>query len=218
MTNLHNPSGAGTNADKLVTIGQILRDGKGHVLCCESYLEGTLKTEVRAAVTCGPNLLSVGSLSKIYGLGGVRGGWLIAPEEIIERAKAIGDYISGGTAWPTQTITLFALKNAERLLQRTKSIVGENLVLIRKWIGSREDVSWFEPEGGTLVLLRLPHDINTMRLSNLLREKYSTLIVPGDFFSMRNFIRISSGVAKETLEMGLKNLGTALDELKSSKR
>ncbi len=218
MSNLHNPSGASTNPDKLVTLGQILRDVKGHVLCCEAYLEGTLEAEVRPAVTCGPNLISIGSLSKIHGLGGVRGGWMIAPEEIIERVKAVADYISGGTAWPTQTLTLFALKNAPKILERSKSILLENISLIREWVEAREDVAWFEPEGGTVALLRLPHDINTMKLSNLLREKYSTLVVPGDFFSMRDFIRISSGVRKEILQTGMQNLGSALDEMKSSKR
>lgn len=218
MTNLHNPSGAGTNADKLTTIGQILRDAKGTVLCSEVYLEGSLESEFQAAVTLGPNMISIGSLSKVYGLGGVRGGWMIGPEEIVEKAKGVADYVSGGTAWPTQTLTLFALRNEARLLERTKSITRTNLALIREWVESRDDVSWFEPEGGTMALVRLSHDINTMKLGNLLREKYSTLVVPGDFFSLRDFIRVSCGVAKDTLVEGLANIDAALNETKSSKR
>ena len=218
MTNLHNPSGASTNPDKLLTIGQILREGNGHVLCCESYLEGALEAEVSAAVNCGQNLISIGSLSKIYGLGGVRGGWIIAPEKIINRCKEIGDYISGGTAWPTQTLTLHALKNGPRLVERTKTIVRENLSVVRAWIEEREEIEWFEPEGGTVALLKMPHEINTMKLSNLLKEKYSTLLVPGDFFSMHDFVRISIGGPRETLEKGLQNIAKAVDDLKSSNR
>ncbi len=218
MTNLHNPSGASTNPDKLLTIGQILREGNGYVLSCESYLEGVLEAEVCPAVTCGPNLISIGSLSKIYGLGGVRGGWIIAPEKIIDRCKEIGDYISGGTAWPTQTLTLYALKHGPRLVERTKSIVRENLSVVREWIEQQEEVDWFEPEGGTVSLLKMPPKINTMKLSNLLKEKYSTLVVPGDFFSMHDFVRISIGVPRETLEKGLENIGNAINELKSSNR
>jgi aspartate/methionine/tyrosine aminotransferase len=217
FTNLHNPSGAATNAEKVETLGQILRDHRGYGIVSEVYLDASLSEGVKPAAMCGRNLISIGSLSKVYGLGGVRGGWIIADEEVIRRVKIVADYISGGHAYPSQTIMLLALRDAARLLQRTKDITARNFKIVADWVAKRPDLSWVKPDGGTVALIRIPHGLNAMSLSNRLREKHSTLVVPGDFFWMRGFVRVSCGIPEETLKAGLKNLASVIDEMQSSK-
>lgn len=217
FTNLHNPSGAATNAEKVETLGQILRDHRGYGIVSEVYLDASLSDGVKPAAMCGRNLVSIGSLSKVYGLGGARGGWIVADEDVIRKVKVVADYVSGGHAYPSEKIMLLALRNAERILQRTKDITSRGFKVLADWIAKRPDLSWVKPDGGTVALVRIPHGMNAMTLSNRLREKHSTLVVPGEFFWMRGFVRISCGIPEETLKAGLKNLSSVIDELQASK-
>ena len=215
MTNLHNPSGVGTNPDKMLTIGQIARDHGARVIVSEVYLDSCFAPGLRPAVSFGDHLVSIGSLSKVYGLGGLRIGWIAASEELIRRIHVLQDYIAGGVSGASQSLALKALSMADALAGRCRRIAQENLRVLAEWVKKRGDLAWVEPEGGTVALLKLPGTIDAMDLSNHLREKHGTLVVPGDFFSLRGFIRVSLGIDEETLKSGLKYLGTAIDHFKS---
>jgi len=211
MTNLHNPSGVGTNPDKMLTIGQIARDHGARVIVSEVYLDASFAPGLRPAVSFGDPMISIGSLSKVYGLGGLRVGWVAAGEEVIHRIHEVQDYIAGGMSAPSQSLALLALSKADALTERCKRIVQNNLKILADWLKRHPEFGWVEPEGGTVALLRLPAPLDAMDLSNHLRERHSTLVVPGDFFWLRGFIRISLGIDEEVLRAGLKNLGSALD-------
>ncbi len=218
MTNLHNPSGVGTNPDKMLTIGQIARDHGARVIVSEAYLDSCFEAGHRPAVSFGDHLVSIGSLSKVYGLGGLRVGWIAASEEVIRRIHVIQDYIAGGISGASQSLALRALAKADVLTARCKKIVQDNLEILSEWMKKRPDLAWVEPEGGTVALLKLPGNIDAMELSNHLREKLGTLVVPGDFFWLRGFVRVSIGIDEETLRTGLKHLGTAIDQFKTRGR
>jgi aspartate/methionine/tyrosine aminotransferase len=215
LTNLHNPSGVGTNPDKMLTIGQIARDHGARVIVSEVYLDSCFATGHRPAVTFGDNLVSVGSLSKVYGLGGLRVGWIAADEEFIRKVHTIQDYIAGGVSGASQALALKALAKADVLAARCRKIAQDNLRILAEWLKRRPDLAWVEPEGGTVALLKLPGTIDAMQLSNHLREKAGTLVVPGDFFWLRGFVRVSLGIDEETLKAGLRHLGAAVDHFKS---
>src|SRR5260221_14370427 len=87
MTNAHNPSGAVTSPEKMMTVGQIARDYGATVICDEVYLDNAFAPGLKPAASFGPNMVSIGSLSKVYGLGGLRIGWIVAPEPILRKAR-----------------------------------------------------------------------------------------------------------------------------------
>ncbi|HKS16924.1 MAG TPA: aminotransferase class I/II-fold pyridoxal phosphate-dependent enzyme [Planctomycetota bacterium] len=218
LTNLHNPSGTGTNPDKMLTIGQIARDHGAHVIVSEVYLDSCFAAGYRPAVTFGGNLVSIGSLSKVYGLGGLRIGWIVGNEELIRRIHVIQDYFAGGVSAASQMIAVKALAKADALAGRCRKIVQDNLRILAEWLKKHPDLGWVDPEGGTVALLKLPGTIDAIELSNHLREKCGTLVVPGDFFWLRGFIRVSLGSDEETLRGGLKQLGTTIDHFKTRGR
>ena len=218
MTNLHNPSGTATNPDKMLTIGQIARDHGARVIVSEVYLDSCFETGHKPAVTFGDHMVSIGSLSKVFGLGGLRVGWIAASEEFIRRIHVVQDYIAGGVSGASQSLALKALSMADVLAARCRKIVQDNLKILSDWLRKRPDLAWVEPVGGTVALVKLPGTLDAMELSNHLREKHATLVVPGEFFWLRGFIRLSLGGEEETLKTGLKHLGTALDYFKSRGR
>jgi hypothetical protein len=214
LTNTHNPSGAGTSPEKIQTLGQIARDVGATVLSSEVYLDNAFQPGLRPAAAIDSGLVSIGSLSKVYGLGGLRIGWMVGPEEILRRARLALDYVECDLPAPSEGIALAALRRADALAERCRRITARNFAVLREWIGKREDLAWVEPDGGTVCMVKLPSGVDSLALSNLLREKYGTLVVPGDFFRLKGFLRISAGMDEEILRAGLKNVAKAIDQLK----
>lgn len=214
LTNTHNPSGVATSPEKVMTIGQIARENGATVIVSEVYLDNAFAPGQKPAATLGPNLISIGSLSKVYGLGGLRIGWMVGPEPVLKRARVALDYIECDLPTPSESIALVALRKAPELILRCQQISLRNLKIVREWIEKRGDVQWVEPGGGTVCMVKLPPAVDAQALSTLLREKYGTLVVPGDFFYVRGFLRLSVGMDEDILRQGLRNVGKALDQLK----
>ncbi|MBV8881695.1 MAG: aminotransferase class I/II-fold pyridoxal phosphate-dependent enzyme [Planctomycetaceae bacterium] len=215
LTNMHNPSGAATSPEKLGQIGQIARDYGATVVVSEVYLDNAFAPGHKPAAALGPNLVSIGSLSKVYGLGGLRLGWMAGPEPLIRKARLILDYIECDLPAPSESIALAALKKGPELVLRCQQIAMRNFKIVGEWIAKRGDLHWVEPAGGTVCMIKLPPAIDAQALAALLREKFSTLVVPGDFFSVRGFIRVSAGMDEDVLRQGLKNIGKAIDLLQA---
>jgi aspartate/methionine/tyrosine aminotransferase len=214
LTNTHNPSGAATSPEKLSSIGQLAHDHGATVVVGEAYLDNAF-TPLRPAASLGPDLVSVGTLSKVYGLGDLRIGWLAGAEPFIARARQVLDYLACVLPAPCEWLAVRALRKAPELAERCRRIAERGFAALREWIRKRDDLDWVEPAGGTVALVRLPHGVDAAGLSTLLREKHSTLVVPGDFFGARGFVRLSVGADEEILRQGLKNVGKAIDQLKS---
>lgn len=214
LTNTHNPSGAATSPEKLQTIGQIARENKATVIVSEVYLDNCFAPGHKPAATLGPNLVSIGSLSKVYGLGGLRIGWMVGPEALLQKARLALDYIECDLPTPSQSIALAALRKGPELVLRCQQIAMRNFKIIREWIEKRGDLQWVEPSGGTVCMIKLPPAVDAQALCTLLREKHATLVVPGDFFYVRGFIRVSAGMDEDVLRAGLKNIGKVIDQLK----
>lgn len=215
MTNLHNPSGVATNPEKMMTIGQIARDCGATVIVSEVYLDNAFTPGLRPAATLGPNLVSIGSLSKVYGLGGLRIGWMVASDAVLKKARVALDYIECDLPAPSESIALLALRRGPELVLRCQKIATRNFQIVREWIVKRGDLHWVEPDGGTVCMIKLPAQLDAQALCTLLREKFGTLVVPGDFFYVPGFIRVSCGMDEDILRQGLKNVGKAIDQMRN---
>jgi aspartate/methionine/tyrosine aminotransferase len=218
MTNAHNPSGAVTNPEKMRTIGQIARSVGAFVIVGEVYLDCSFNGLPPASATLGENIITVSSLSKVYGLGGLRLGWMLMPENLIEKATNIMSYSANECASPSQSIAIKAFQKLPWLRERAKAIVTRNFWILREWFAQRTDIQWVPPGGGTVCFAKLPTGIESRDLVNRLKEKYDTLVVPGDFFWAKGYVRIGLGGPEDILRAGLKNLGSALDDLNKRKR
>src|SRR5262249_30136824 len=151
------------------------------------------------------------------GLGGLRLGWIVGPEGLLKKARQALDYIECDLPVPSESIALVALKKAPELVLRCQQIAMRNFKIIREWIEKRGDLQWVEPAGGTVCMVKLPPSVDSQNLCNLLREKYGTLVVPGEFFYVRGFIRVSAGMDEDILRQGLRNIGKAIDQLQSDR-
>jgi hypothetical protein len=208
LTNTHNPSGVATSPEKLQTIGQIARENGATVIVDEVYLDSTVRPGQKPAATLGPNLVSIGSLSKVYGPGR-RADRLdrSAPRRSSRRRASRSTTSSASCRPPASRSRVAASRRRPELVLRCQQIAMRNFKIIREWIEKRGDLSGSSRAAARSAWSSCRRASTRRRCRRCCREKYGTLVVPGDFFWVRGFIRVSAGMDEDVLRQGLKNVG-----------
>ena len=212
LTNLHNPSSALIDIDTLREIGEIARRVGARVLVDEVYLEALFDRPRPFAFHLGEEFITTSSLTKAYGLSGLRCGWIVAERELAKQIWRLNDLFGNIPAHSAERLSVIALANLDRVAARAKRLLEVNRPLLDRFLDSRDDIEAFRPAFGTVVAPRLKRG-RIERLCELLREKYETSVVPGHFFEMPEHFRIGIGCETEMLAEGLERLGAAMDEM-----
>ncbi len=212
ITNLHNPTGALAEQQTLRALGEIAGRVRARVLVDEVYLETLFDRRPPPALHLGEQFLVTSSLTKAYGLSGLRCGWVLAAPELAQRMWNIHDLYGVNAAHPAELISVIALDNLDRVAARARHILETNRAALDAFLASRSDLTCYLPEFGTVALPRLSRGTGD-ELLRLLQEKYDTSIVPGSYFGMPQHFRLGIGGDPEMTREGLRRLGLALDEM-----
>jgi hypothetical protein len=205
LTNLHNPSEALLGEDTLRRIGEIAAAHGAYVLVDEVYLDCVWDPRPRSAFHLGPNFIVTGSLSKVYGLSGLRCGWIFAPPDVAERLWRLIDLFDNIPAHPAELLSVIAFRRLERIRERSKQLIETNRAIYREFALQHG----FEvPEFGTVAFPCLEQG-PTGSFCETLRERYETTVVPGEFFGMPGHVRISLVAQPDVLREGLARLEEA---------
>jgi aspartate/methionine/tyrosine aminotransferase len=219
LSNLHNPSGALMPEATLRTIGEMALRAGAHILVDEVYLEMLFESIAPFCFAIGQTLAAgkenpfivTSSLTKVYGLSGLRCGWVLAAPALAKRIWLLNDLFGAVAAHPAERMSVMAFDHLEQFRARARALLAANRALIDSFLDSRTDLECFRPPAGTVVFPRLRHgDADTF--FRLLREKYETTVVPGMFFEMPQHFRIGMGGDSASLRAGLERLSAALDE------
>jgi aspartate/methionine/tyrosine aminotransferase len=212
ITNLHNPTSAFTDNDTLKRIGEIARRAGARVLVDEVYLEAMFDQAPRSAFHLGDQFIVTSSLTKAYGLSGLRCGWILAEPALAKRMWRLNDLFGVVPAHAAERLAVFALANLNLISDRARRLLETNRALLDEFFDSRDDLKIARPRYGTVAFPRLTAG-NVDDLCALLREKYETTVVPGRFFEMPEHFRIGISCDTEMLAGGLERLSAALDEM-----
>jgi aspartate/methionine/tyrosine aminotransferase len=213
VSNLHNPSGARIEPQTLRAMARMLDRVGAVLLVDEVYLECTFHDHADSCVHAGANVVTTNSLTKAYGLDGLRSGWILGPAWLIKRADRINDLIANGSVAPGQQMALAAFQRIGSLAHRARAMLAPNLACARSFLERERRLTALLPDGGTIAFARLPSGIDDERFSAHLIDRYSTLVVPGYFFETPGYIRIGLTANAESLHRGLANVSHALDDL-----
>jgi len=212
ITNLHNPTSALTDESTLREIGTLARSVGARVLVDEVYLQAAYPIAPRSAVHLGDEFVITNSLTKMYGLSGLRCGWIAAEPALIRKLWLLNDLFNVNHSFPAVQMSVAALKQLDRIFGRTKSILEPNRELLGKFLASRSDLRGYHADFGNVVFPKLVKG-DSERFCTMLREKYETTVVPGKFFEMPDYIRIGMGQPHDEFREGLSRVGKALNEL-----
>jgi len=213
LTNLHNPSSIMVPEETLRQIGELARGVGARVLVDEVYLEAMFEAAPRSSVHLGPEFIATTSLTKGYGLSGLRCGWILAEPELAQRMLRLHDIFGAVGPQPSERLSVVALAKLPKFIARAKNILETNRGVLREFLDSREELEVVRTESGTTCFPRLLKG-RVDDLSTLLHEKYDTAIVPGRFFESPQHFRIGMCAAPELFKAGVVRLGSALDELR----
>jgi len=210
LTSPHNPSGALCDAAALDEVGRAAERIGARVLVDEVYLDSVYHDRPTPAATRGGVFVSTNSLTKAYGLSGLRTGWVLAEPAVAEAVRRVRDVMDGVGSIPSDTVALHAFRCIERLESRARSLLEPNLALLAEFMAARPELEWVRPAGGNVAFPRT-RMADTRALADRLEREHDTAIVPGSFFEMPSHFRIAFSCARATLEGGLVRLGRALD-------
>jgi aspartate/methionine/tyrosine aminotransferase len=211
LSNLHNPSSALAGRETLGQVGEIARDLGAHVLVDEVYLESLFDQREPSAFHLGKEFVTTSSLTKAFGLGGLRCGWILAEPELAQKMRRIHDLFSALQVHVGELLSVVALDHLAAIASRSRRILETNRSALRALSGEFEHIELKIPAQGTTAFPRLLRgDVD--ELCRLLREKFETSIAPGRFFGCPDRFRIGLGGDTEMTREGLARLASALKE------
>lgn len=213
VTNLHNPSGARIPEDMLSDMARILDAVGAWLIVDEVYLDCLVREKPQSAVHAGRNVITTNSLTKAYGLDGLRAGWMLGPAPFVARAWSIHTLVAGNGVAPGERLALRAFERIHALRARTRRILEPNLETIVRFFERESRMTAVIPPGGTVVFPRLPAPLEGDSVATHLHRRYSTAVAPGSFFESPQHIRISFGCPQSLLTKGLANISRTLDDL-----
>jgi aspartate/methionine/tyrosine aminotransferase len=211
ITNLHNPSSALAEEDDLRALGELATRSGARILVDEVYLDSAVPPR-RSAVHLGPEFVCTNSLTKVYGLSGLRCGWILAEPELAERMWRLNDLFGVNQAHPSERLACIAFEQIAKVIGDTPAMLDRNRTMFNAFAAARADLECIPAEHGIVAFPRWTGG-GTDRLDALLRERYDTAVVPGRWFEMPDHFRVGFVCPTDLLEEGLKRLGAALDDL-----
>jgi aspartate/methionine/tyrosine aminotransferase len=215
ITNLHNPSSALVGEPALREVSALARGVGARILVDEVYLETLYDSRPwRSAFHLGPEFVTTSSLTKAYGLSGLRCGWVLAEPELARRIWRLNDLFGVNAAHAAERLGVVALDNLEPIAAGARALLDANRVLLERFLDGREDLACVRPGVGTVVFPLLKRG-RVEDLCARARERYDTSVVPGRFFGRPEHFRIGISAPTETVAEGLERLGLALDEAPS---
>lgn len=212
LANLHNPSSALVDEATLLKLGEIAQSAGARVLVDEVYLEACYSSSWRPAFRLGNQFISTSSLTKAYGLAGLRSGWVLAEPALAKAMWRINDLYGVNAAHPAERLSVIALKHLPWIAARYESLLETNREMVSGFFAPRPDLRIAPQPRGTVLFPRVING-NVDSLCQLLREKYETSIVPGSFFEAPGHFRMFLGLETAEFKEALDRLAAALDEM-----
>ncbi len=211
IANLHNPSSALADEATIRAIGEI----GPRVLVDEVYLDAAFERAPRSAALLGDQFVVTSSLTKVYGLSGLRCGWIVAEPELARAMWRLNDLLGVIPAHMAELASVIAFGELPRILANVRVRLDKNRAALHRFLDSRADLDAPRFVFGTTAFPKLLRG-SVRRLCERLRTEYDTTVVPGEFFEMPDHFRIGIGGDLEPLEEGLRRLGAALDDMMES--
>ena len=211
----HNPTGRAIDATDLRALLAEARTAGVSVVINEMYSGVWLPstTPIPSALTFDSEAIVIAGLSKVFGLGGLRIGWVIGPTNFIQRCKEWRYYTTLAPPAILQKLGEIAVRNRAIILGRTQRIVQQNYEMALRWLNDRkDDFETVVPDAGQLMLIRLKRDIDTDQFARELAEKASVLLIPctSCFDMPQGYLRLGLGIEPSRFIEGLERLSNFL--------
>jgi len=218
----HNPTGVTlTRSEQLELIEITRRHG------CRLFWDGAFEDLVADGrplpmpSVLDPQALSFGSMSKAFGLPGLRVGWGIVPPDVVQAAVSVRDYTTLALSPLVEFVAARALRGADRLLGPRLATVADNRALVRAWLDRNPDTvscPGANEGAGTVIFPALRNVADTVAFCDRLMREQKVLLVPGECWNLPGHVRLGFGGDSAALSRGLDAVTSLLDSLEAGAR
>ena len=212
VTNPHNPTGVLTDVGDMRRLGELAERHGCYVLADEIYMDAVAGAAPPAAATLSPRIITTSSLTKAYGLAGLRCGWAVADTAICEEIRRARDLVDGTGSVLAERAAAVAFDALPSLAARAKAVLAPNLERFETFMAGQPALEWVVPAGGTVAFPRLRATVSADALAERLLRDFDTAVVPGRFFEAPAHFRVALGIPAEALARGLDAIGRVLAE------
>jgi len=220
LVNPNNPTGRALSEPEVAAIVSAARKCGAWLIADEVYAGAERQGDEETPSFYGryEKCISVGSLSKAYGLPGLRLGWAIGPKEIIDKAWRHHEYVTISSTMLSNRLAREALsrETRPRILARTRKYIREGWPLVLEMVSKHcELLSVVPPDASAMCFLKYNVDIDSISLAKRLAKEKSILVVPGAYFGQESHIRFSFALPHKMLKEGLDRLIALLLEIRN---
>jgi len=218
ITAPHNPTGTIIKSGTLAQLISLAEKNNCYLLVDETYRDLTRESKLPFAAGLSDKVISVSSLSKAYGLPGIRMGWVITKnKKLQELFLAAKEQIYICNSVIDEKNAYQFMLNKEKYFLPIKKHMDKNFKIVQDWMKSNEYMEWVEPSGGVVCFPRIKKEINVdiEKFYSILNDKYKTFVGPGHWFEMdKRYMRIGFGWPREEeLEKGLSNIMLSIKDV-----
>jgi aspartate/methionine/tyrosine aminotransferase len=219
VSNPNNPSGHIMTQEEMDAIVKAA-DRVGAWILADEVYAGTERTDDDVTSSFWgryDRVLAIGSMSKAYGMPGLRIGWIVTTVDSADEIWARQEYVTIGSAMLDNKLAAYALSPQvrPRVLARTRNYVRKGYVQFEQWAKSHGNLfAWVPPQAAPIAFARYRADINSTELGMRLIHEYGVEIVPGDHFGMDGYLRFSFGLPEDYLREGLDRISQLITTLR----
>ena len=214
INNPNNPTGALMDEAMLREICDIARSVDAWLLCDEVYRGLTQSEEYSPSVAdLYEKGISTGSMSKVFSLAGLRFGWIAAPKELIAAVLYHRDYNTISVGMLDEYFAELALGAKDKILERNRAIIRENLQILDDWVKTTPRVSYVKPKAGTTAFVHIDTKLTSHEFCERLVKEKGVMFTPGSALHTEGFVRIGYANNKEVLKKGLELTSEFLKEV-----
>ena len=212
LTDPNNPTGQSFAERDLEALTARSRGSDSIIFVNEAYKEFTFSDSPHTLFNRAPHVVVCSTMTKFYGLGRLRVGWVLADRNVIRRLLFAKWAVSGHDSEYSLWIATQVLRKRQRFVNRARGIVARNIKLVRKFLAETEGVS-AELGATPFCLVHYERGPGSLALAKTLLEKTGALVAPGDFFGAPKAFRLCYTAEEKTLESGLNELSSFMNRL-----
>ena len=209
MTNLHNPTSVLTADPVLREVGEIAASVGARILVDEVYLEAIYEKIPRSSFHLGNQFVTTNSLTKNYGVSGLRCGWILAEPELAWKMRRLNDLFGATPVHVGELLSVAAFEHLALLRKAARARVEADRIALEQFLDEQSALKAARTFWGLTSFPRLAKG-EVKEFASRLRNEFETSVVPGHFFEMPDHFRMGMGVDHEMFVEGLRRLGRAL--------
>ena len=204
----HNPTGASLTPEEQDELIDLAAGAGAYLVWDAAFAELTYDSPVLPDPgTRYDRSITLGTLSKAYGLPGLRVGWCLAAPEVLERLVRLRDYTTLALSPLVEHVATRAIENGDLLVQPRLAQARHNLELLVSWANRHtEFVQLVRPQGGVSVFMRVHGVVDIEDFCRQLADEYGVLLVPGTSFGDPGYVRVGFGCSTTELTTALSRL------------